>query len=185
MDYCPLFCARRHRRQGEKGLQRGRENLEKLFGDSIRMTKEMKCAELQRSIIEDIWSSLKPGGILVYSTCTFNLREDEENVRWITEELGAEVLPVDTKPEWNITGSLLEGWDKPVYRFIPGITRTCPSVPLPAPIPMVGIANSEETRFAKVAWIFSKTRLKQPISCNKCASSINLLASASSFARTA
>ena len=30
------------RRQGEKGLQRGRENLEKLFGDSIRMTKEME-----------------------------------------------------------------------------------------------------------------------------------------------
>ncbi len=83
----------------------------------------MKCAELQRSIIEDIWSSLKPGGILVYSTCTFNLREDEENVRWITEELGAEVLPVKTKPEWNITGSLLEGWDKPVYRFIPGTTK--------------------------------------------------------------
>ena len=30
------------RRQGEKGLQRGRENLEKLFGDSIRMMKEME-----------------------------------------------------------------------------------------------------------------------------------------------
>ena len=27
------------------------------------------------------------------------------------------------KPEWNITGSLLEGFDQPVYRFIPGISR--------------------------------------------------------------
>lgn len=82
----------------------------------------MKCAELQRSIVEDIWPCLKPGGILIYSTCTFNLHEDEENVRWIMETLGAEILPVAIKPEWNITGSLLKGWDKPVYRFIPGST---------------------------------------------------------------
>ena len=83
----------------------------------------MKCAELQRSIVEDIWPCLKPGGVLIYSTCTFNLHEDEENVRWIMETLGAEILPVAIKPEWNITGSLLKGWDKPVYRFIPGTTK--------------------------------------------------------------
>lgn len=87
------------------------------------MQNVMKCAQLQRSIIEDIWENLRPGGILVYSTCTFNLHEDEENVSWICETLGAEVLPIDTEEEWNITGSLLEGWDKPVYRFIPGTTR--------------------------------------------------------------
>ena len=34
------------------------------------------------------------------------------------------VLPVDTKTEWNITGSLLDGFEEPVYRFIPGITRS-------------------------------------------------------------
>lgn len=83
----------------------------------------MKCAELQRSIISDIWDCLVPGGLLIYSTCTFNLHEDEENVRWIMEELGAEILPVNTEEEWNITGSLLQGWDKPVYRFIPGTTK--------------------------------------------------------------
>lgn len=87
------------------------------------MQNVMKCAQLQRSIIEDIWENLRPGGILVYSTCTFNLHEDEENVRWICETLGAEVLPVDTEEEWNITGSLMEGWTEPVYRFIPGTTR--------------------------------------------------------------
>lgn len=81
-----------------------------------------KCAELQRSIVEDIWPCLRPGGILIYSTCTFNLHEDEENVRWLTENFGAEILPVETRPEWNITGSLLEGFNQPVYRFIPGTT---------------------------------------------------------------
>lgn len=47
-----------------------------------------KCAELQRSIVSDIWDCLRPGGLFIYSTCTFNLQEDEENVRWIAEELG-------------------------------------------------------------------------------------------------
>lgn len=82
----------------------------------------MKCQQLQRSIVEDIWPCLTEGGILVYSTCTFNTRENEENVRWICEELGAEVVTIDTNPEWGITGSLLEGFEEPVYRFIPGIT---------------------------------------------------------------
>lgn len=83
----------------------------------------MKCAALQRSIIEDIWPCLNEGGVLVYSTCTFNLHEDEENVKWICETLGAEVIPVEIKEEWHITGSLLEGFDGPVYRFIPGTTK--------------------------------------------------------------
>lgn len=84
----------------------------------------MRCQNLQREIVHDIWPSLKPGGLFIYSTCTFNTHEDEENILFILENLGAEVLPVDTDPSWNITGSLLEGFDYPVYRFIPGITAS-------------------------------------------------------------
>ena len=83
----------------------------------------MKCQQLQREIVSDAWECLNDGGLLIYSTCTYNIHEDEENVRWIIDELGAEALLVETKPEWGITGSLLEGFDKPVYRFIPGYTR--------------------------------------------------------------
>lgn len=83
-----------------------------------------KCWRLQRDIVADIWPCLNDGGILIYSTCTFNTKENEENVRWIVDEYDAEVLPIDVKPEWNITGSLLEGFNEPVYRFIPGITRS-------------------------------------------------------------
>lgn len=53
------------------------------------------CWKLQREIVSDIWNCLKPGGILIYSTCTFNAHEDEENVDWIKEELGAEILPLN------------------------------------------------------------------------------------------
>lgn len=82
------------------------------------------CAERQRQILRDIWPCLKDGGLLIYSTCTFNTHENEENVRWIAEELGAELLAVPVWPEWQITGSLLGGWKEPVYRFIPGTTRS-------------------------------------------------------------
>lgn len=80
------------------------------------------CWKLQREIVGDIWNCLRPGGILIYSTCTFNTKENEENVRWIADELGADILPVTTDASWNITGSLLKGFDEPVYRFIPGKT---------------------------------------------------------------
>ena len=82
------------------------------------------CWRLQREIVSDAWACLNPGGLLIYSTCTFNTKENEENIRWMMEEFDAEVLPVDIRPEWHITGSLLEGFTAPVYRFIPGITRS-------------------------------------------------------------
>ena len=83
-----------------------------------------KCWRLQREIVADAWECLNPGGLLIYSTCTFNTKENEENVRWIIDTYDAEPIMIPTEPEWNITGSLLEGFDVPVYRFIPGITRS-------------------------------------------------------------
>ena len=84
-----------------------------------------KCWQLQREIIDDAWACLNPGGLLIYSTCTFNTKENEENIRYFLEQYDdMEVVPVDIKPEWHITGSLLDGFHEPVYRFIPGITRS-------------------------------------------------------------
>ena len=83
-----------------------------------------KCWRLQREIVADAWECLNPGGILIYSTCTYNIKENEENVRWILDTYEAEALDIPVDPSWNITGSLLPGFDTPVYRFIPGITRS-------------------------------------------------------------
>lgn len=83
-----------------------------------------KCARLQREIVADAWSCLADGGLFIYSTCTFNTHEDEENIQWMMDELGAEVLPVKVDAAWNITGSLLDGFSQPVYRFIPGISKS-------------------------------------------------------------
>ena len=75
------------------------------------------CAERQRSILMDVWDALKPGGILLYSTCTFNEEENEKNVEWIAETLGAEVLPLDYDPSWGIVESSMG------YHFYPHRTR--------------------------------------------------------------
>ena len=80
------------------------------------------CWKRQRDILTDIWPTLRPGGLLIYSTCTFNTQEDEENVRWMMDELGAELLPIDTEPAWGITPSLMPNVPH-AYRFLPGRTR--------------------------------------------------------------
>jgi 16S rRNA C967 or C1407 C5-methylase (RsmB/RsmF family)/NOL1/NOP2/fmu family ribosome biogenesis protein len=53
------------------------------------------CAERQRRILRDIWPALKEGGYLIYSTCTFNPAENEENINWFTKETGAESISID------------------------------------------------------------------------------------------
>ena len=53
------------------------------------------CEARQRRIIADVWPSLAPGGVLIYSTCTFNRYENDSNVRWIASELGAEIIQED------------------------------------------------------------------------------------------
>lgn len=80
------------------------------------------CHRRQRRILADVWPALKPGGLLIYSTCTYNKEENEENVAWIARELGAEVQKVPVSPEWGITGNLT-GEEFPVYRFLPHKTK--------------------------------------------------------------
>jgi len=63
------------------------------------------CEARQRRIIADMWPCLKKGGVLIYSTCTFNRYENDGNVGWIADELGADVL-------------------EPLQEDLPGVIRT-------------------------------------------------------------
>ncbi len=80
-----------------------------------------QCWRLQCSIVEDIWPVLRPGGLLIYSTCTFNTEENEDNVTWIARELGADVLHIPTAPDWHIIPALKGSHS--AMRFIPGRTK--------------------------------------------------------------
>lgn len=60
--------------------------------DNWSVNNVMLCASRQRRIVSDVWPALRDGGFLIYSTCTFNRYEDEDNVEWVCNELGAECL---------------------------------------------------------------------------------------------
>ena len=104
---------------GEGLFRRDESAIEEWSVQNVRF-----CQERQRKILQEIWPRLREGGLLIYSTCTFNVHENEENARWIMDELGAEMVHVPVANLWNITGSMLPGFDGPVYRFIPGITKS-------------------------------------------------------------
>jgi 16S rRNA C967 or C1407 C5-methylase (RsmB/RsmF family)/NOL1/NOP2/fmu family ribosome biogenesis protein len=53
------------------------------------------CAARQKRIVSDVWEALRPGGFFIYSTCTFNEQENELNVLFMKEELGAEIVDID------------------------------------------------------------------------------------------
>jgi len=53
------------------------------------------CSERQKRIIMDIWPALKENGILIFSTCTFNPGENEENIKWLTEKHKAESVSLN------------------------------------------------------------------------------------------
>lgn len=51
--------------------------------DAVRSWKAYgpaACVPLQRGILDAAWSALRPGGVLVYSTCTFSEEENEDQV---------------------------------------------------------------------------------------------------------
>lgn len=53
------------------------------------------CAARQREILISADKMLRPGGKLIYSTCTFAPEEDENQVEFLVKELGYELLPPD------------------------------------------------------------------------------------------
>lgn len=60
---------------------------------------------LQKKIVEGSWRYVKPGGILLYSTCTIHRGENEDMVQWILERFPFEPVPLgETLPEKVLSG---------------------------------------------------------------------------------
>ena len=76
-----------------------------------------QCAQRQREILADVWPALRPGGLLIYSTCTYNRQENEEIADFIVIELGATSLEVPVEAGWNIHPAI--GSPCHCYRFMP------------------------------------------------------------------
>lgn len=77
-----------------------------------------ECASLQRQIIESVWHTLRPGGYLIYSTCTFNTAENERNAEWIRDELGGVSVDLSLTDYPGVTAGV--GTDIACARMLPG-----------------------------------------------------------------
>lgn len=84
--------------------------------DSIK-----ELAALQREILKTVVSYVKPGGTLIYSTCTVNEEENEQNMRWIESELGLRLDSMDP----YLPASLKSSTTKDGYlQLLPGVHKT-------------------------------------------------------------
>lgn len=54
-----------------------------------------ECATLQREIIKKAVKMLKPGGQIIYSTCTFAPEEDEQIIAWLVDNYNFKILPIE------------------------------------------------------------------------------------------
>ena len=80
-----------------------------------------QCSRLQREILENAVAMVAPGGYLIYSTCTFNTSEDEDNAIWIADTFGLEPVDTGLEGKYGIAGEV-KG-ETSCLRFMPGFTR--------------------------------------------------------------
>lgn len=79
-----------------------------------------QCAALQREILAYAVDALLPGGILIYSTCTFNTTEDDDNLQWLVDNFGLE--PIQLRCAALVPGHADNPSSNHAVRFMPHIT---------------------------------------------------------------
>ena len=67
-----------------------------LMKDDWSINKVYKFSEVQKELINYAYSMLKPGGKLIYSTCSFSYEEDEEVIEHLLRETDAEVIQFES-----------------------------------------------------------------------------------------
>ncbi len=101
---------------GEGMFRKEPAALEQWSPDNVRI-----CVERGRRIIADAWDALAEGGMLIYSTCTYNRHENEETVEWIAENFDTEAIDVPLPEDSGITvtEASADGVVHRCYRFMP------------------------------------------------------------------
>jgi 16S rRNA C967 or C1407 C5-methylase (RsmB/RsmF family)/NOL1/NOP2/fmu family ribosome biogenesis protein len=77
----------------------------------------LHCSQRQERILADIVPALKPGGVLIYSTCSYSPQENEEVSGRLTKECGLENIRIPTHPDAGIVETSTNNTYG--YRFFP------------------------------------------------------------------
>ncbi len=87
--------------------------------DEWSLANVAMCSLRQRRILSDIEGCLKPGGTLIYSTCSYSAEEDEEVADWLMAQFNHETLPLAKETEWGIVETVSTVNKAYGYRFYP------------------------------------------------------------------
>jgi len=74
------------------------------------------CAARQTEILSHVVQSLKPGGYLIYSTCTFNQLENEDQITHLLADGSFELV------SWDVPSACVAGRNNLGHYFLPGVT---------------------------------------------------------------
>jgi len=77
------------------------------------------CSQRQQRILADILPALKEGGVLIYSTCSYSVKEDEAICDWLVKEQQLASIQYQLKEEWNIVETNAPESHAFGYRFYP------------------------------------------------------------------
>jgi len=77
------------------------------------------CSQRQQRILADVMDSLKPGGILIYSTCSYSTEEDENIADWILQQFEMSSLQMTIEKDWGIVETISNQNKSFGYRFYP------------------------------------------------------------------
>ncbi len=78
----------------------------------------VKCSIRQKNILNEIISSLKQNGFLIYSTCSYSIEENEEIVNWLIKEHHLTYIKIPINNTWGIIET------EAGYRFYPHLTKS-------------------------------------------------------------
>lgn len=78
----------------------------------------ISCSIRQKDILTNILPSLKDDGVLLYSTCSYSVEENERIVKWLVDTQPVDVVPVPVESDWGVVRS---DWG---YRFYPHLTKS-------------------------------------------------------------
>ena len=81
--------------------------------------KRSICSQRQQRILSDVIPSLKEGGLLVYSTCSFSKQENEDICDWVLQHHPLSSLRCHLEENWHIVESMSDVAKAYGYRFYP------------------------------------------------------------------
>ncbi len=140
---------------GEGLFRKDNEAVNEWTVDNTRL-----CTQRQQRIVANVWDALAEDGILIYSTCTYNPGENEQNLSWISQNFDVEFLSVPLKEEWGIQtinqGSVIG------YQFMPH--RSCgEGFFISAMRKTASVASGKKVKDKKGLFLAAEQKFRAPI----------------------